>query len=174
MLNSAAAAIETAVFRALADPTRREILRSLREGERAAGAIADGFTISGPSISRHLSVLRGSGLVRERREGNRILYSLAGRQLALVVGDYLASVEWEHEPEREPGGGSVVTSGTVVGTLLRELRSSTAPSGSGAATGKASKKVKSVRKAKGLAKPGSKKSLAREIDVSIWADGRAE
>ena len=174
MLNSAAAAIETAVFRALADPTRREILRSLHDGERAAGAIADGFAISGPSISRHLAVLRGSGLVRERREGNRILYSLAGRHLALVVGDYLASVEWEREPEHEPEMESVATSGTVVGTLLRELRSSTAPARSGAGPGKSDKKVKSARKAKGLAKPGSKKSRAREIDISIWADGRAE
>ena len=57
------------VFRALADPTRRQILQDLHDGELAAGDIATRFPISGPSISRHLAILRSAGLVRERREG---------------------------------------------------------------------------------------------------------
>ena len=80
------------VFRALADPTRRQILQDLREGERAAGDIASRFTISGPSISRHLSVLRAAGLVTERRQANRILYSLAEDRLANCVGGFLSAV----------------------------------------------------------------------------------
>jgi len=83
---------DTGVFRALADPTRRQILQDLRTGEMPAGDIAKRFSISAPSISRHLSVLKGAGLVEERRDGNRILYSLVGDRLANSVGDFLSSV----------------------------------------------------------------------------------
>ena len=83
---------QTGVFRALADPTRRQILTDLRDGELAAGEIAARFTISGPSISRHLSVLKGAGLVTERREANRILYSLVEERLAVSVGNFLSAV----------------------------------------------------------------------------------
>jgi len=80
------------VFRALADPTRRQILQDLRIGELAAGEIAARFPISGPSISRHLGVLRGAGLVRERRDSNRIIYSLVEERLATSVGNFLSAV----------------------------------------------------------------------------------
>ena len=82
----------TDVFEALAHPTRRQILQDLKDGEMAAGHIAARFNASGPTISRHLSVLRGAGLVAERREGNRILYSLVEDRLALSVGDFLSTV----------------------------------------------------------------------------------
>lgn len=84
---------ETAtVFRALADPTRRQILQDLRGGELAAGDIASRFPISGPSISRHLSVLKAAGLVTERRAANRIMYSLVEDRLAACVGGFLSAV----------------------------------------------------------------------------------
>lgn len=83
---------QTNVFRALADPTRRQILADLREGELAAGEIAARFSISGPSISRHLSVLKGAGLVEERREANRIYYTLVEDRLAVSVGHFLSTV----------------------------------------------------------------------------------
>jgi DNA-binding transcriptional ArsR family regulator len=83
---------QTGVFRALADPTRRQILTDLREGDLAAGEIAARFPISGPSISRHLSVLKGAGLVTERREANRIYYSLVQERLAVSVGNFLSAV----------------------------------------------------------------------------------
>jgi DNA-binding transcriptional ArsR family regulator len=83
---------EASVFRALADPTRRQILQDLRDGELAAGEIASRFPIKGPSVSRHLAVLRAAGLVTERREANRILYSLAGDRLALCIGGFLSAV----------------------------------------------------------------------------------
>ena len=75
-------------------PTRldAEILQDLRPGELAAGEIAARFTISGPSISRHLSVLKAAGLVTERREANRILYSLVEDRLANCVGGFLSAV----------------------------------------------------------------------------------
>lgn len=80
------------IFAALAHPTRRQILQDLKDGELAAGEIAGRFTATGPTISRHLSVLRQAGLVTERRDANRILYSLAGDRLALSVGDFLSTV----------------------------------------------------------------------------------
>ncbi|MFE0692189.1 metalloregulator ArsR/SmtB family transcription factor [Streptomyces sp. NPDC058869] len=83
---------EASAFRALADPTRRQILEDLRGGELAAGEIASRFSISAPSISRHLGVLKGAGLVTERRDANRILYSLAQDRLALCVGRFLSTV----------------------------------------------------------------------------------
>lgn len=80
------------VFRALADPTRREILQDLRGGELAAGDIAGRFPISGPSISRHLAILKSAGLVTERREANRIYYALVEDRLASTLGGFLSAV----------------------------------------------------------------------------------
>jgi DNA-binding transcriptional ArsR family regulator len=83
---------DSGVFRALADPTRRQILQDLRPGELTAGAIAAHFPISAPSISRHLTVLKSAGLVQERRDANRIYYSLVEDRLALCVGQFLSTV----------------------------------------------------------------------------------
>src|SRR5438477_12271296 len=80
------------IFKALADPTRREILRELRTGELAAGEIAARFPISAPSISRHLALLKSAELVAERRDANRILYRLQPETLASAVGDFLSTV----------------------------------------------------------------------------------
>jgi len=97
------------VFKALADPTRRQILQDLKAGELAAGAIAARFPVSAPSISRHLGILRHAGLVHERRDANRILYSLAEDRLALCVGGFLSTVCPEqvvlrHRRQRGRGG----------------------------------------------------------------------
>lgn len=63
-------------FRALGDPTRREILRALRGGDLNAGDIASRFPISGASVSHHLNVLKEAGLVQAVRDGRNIVYSL--------------------------------------------------------------------------------------------------
>ncbi|HEY1713531.1 MAG TPA: metalloregulator ArsR/SmtB family transcription factor [Solirubrobacteraceae bacterium] len=63
-------------YKALGDPTRREILRLLRDGELPAGALAGHFEISWPSVSRHLKVLEAAGLVSSVRRGGNIVYSL--------------------------------------------------------------------------------------------------
>jgi DNA-binding transcriptional ArsR family regulator len=83
---------EASVFRALADPTRRQILQDLRDGELTAGDIASRFSITAPSISRHLTVLKTAGLVNERRDANRIFYSLVEERLAVCVGRFLSLV----------------------------------------------------------------------------------
>ena len=64
------------VFKALADPTRRQILKLLQEKEMSAGEIAQYFDMTKPSISHHLNVLKSSGLVLDERKGQNIIYSL--------------------------------------------------------------------------------------------------
>jgi DNA-binding transcriptional ArsR family regulator len=80
------------VFRALADPTRRQILEELKRGELAAGEIGGRFVISAPSISRHLAILKAAELVTERRDGNRILYRLVPETLIASLNSYLSAV----------------------------------------------------------------------------------
>ena len=63
-------------MRALSDPIRREILEMLRSGRLSAGEIAEKFPISGAAISKHLSVLKESDLIRDAREGKFIYYEL--------------------------------------------------------------------------------------------------
>lgn len=65
-----------ALFKALNDPTRREILELLKDKDLTAGEIADQFNISKPSISHHLDLLRQAGLVVSVKEGQFIYYSL--------------------------------------------------------------------------------------------------
>ena len=72
-------------YKALADPTRRQILRLLREGDLPAGAIAEQFEMSWPSVSRHLSVLASADLVRATRRGQQLVYSLTTSVLADIV-----------------------------------------------------------------------------------------
>jgi DNA-binding transcriptional ArsR family regulator len=67
--------VEEAI-RAIAEPNRRRILKLVASRELSAGEIAARFEISRPAVSQHLTVLRGAGLVSERREGTRRLYSL--------------------------------------------------------------------------------------------------
>lgn len=65
-----------ALFKALNDTTRREILEHLKNGDLTAGEIASRFLISKPSISHHLDILRQAGLVQSVKEGQYIYYSL--------------------------------------------------------------------------------------------------
>ena len=73
----AAAAIE-----ALADPTRREVFERLRSGPRAVGELAAELPVSRPAVSQHLRVLKEAGLVSDRRNGTRRLYSVEPKGLA--------------------------------------------------------------------------------------------
>jgi ArsR family transcriptional regulator, arsenate/arsenite/antimonite-responsive transcriptional repressor len=65
-----------AVFRALSDETRRQILTALSKGPRTSGELADLFDSSWPTISRHLAVLKHAGLVLSERHGQEIVYEL--------------------------------------------------------------------------------------------------
>ncbi|MED9957635.1 MAG: autorepressor SdpR family transcription factor [Christensenellales bacterium] len=84
-------------MRALADTTRRTILNLLKDGPVSAGDIAAYFDISGPAVSRHLSVLKDADLIRDRREGKYILYELNASVLdeALL---WLAGLRGEKRP----------------------------------------------------------------------------
>lgn len=64
------------VFAALHDPTRREVLERLRTGPKPVGEIARGMPVTRPAVSQHLKVLKDAGLVEERSEGVRRIYSL--------------------------------------------------------------------------------------------------
>jgi ArsR family transcriptional regulator len=66
----------TAAFKAIADPTRREILHLLRKEEMTAGDVAARFDMTKPTMSHHFSVLKEAGLVSSRREGQTIWYAL--------------------------------------------------------------------------------------------------
>ena len=72
-------------LRALADPTRREILNLLKGGRMSAGQICQHFDVTEASISRHLSVLKEAGLVRDAREGKFIYYDLNASVLEEIM-----------------------------------------------------------------------------------------
>jgi DNA-binding transcriptional ArsR family regulator len=63
-----------AALKAIAEPTRRQILVLVRSEELSAGEIADHFDVSRPAVSQHLTVLKEAGLIEERRDGTRRLY----------------------------------------------------------------------------------------------------
>jgi len=80
-----------AVFRAIADPTRREILTILRGGQETVGHIAENFRMSRPAISKHLRLLHSAGLVVTRKRGTARICSLNAKPLRLVddwIRDY--------------------------------------------------------------------------------------
>ena len=92
-----------AAFRALADPTRREILRLLRDGPRTSGDIAEHFSTAWPTISRHLGVLREAGLILSERNGQQVVYELN----TTVFDDLVEHIlEWvkPKEPKGKSGG----------------------------------------------------------------------
>ena len=72
-------------LRALADPTRREILNLLKSGSMAAGDIAARFDITSAAVSRHLAVLREAELIRDRRDGKFIFYELNASVLEEIL-----------------------------------------------------------------------------------------
>ena len=83
-------------FKALADKTRREILRLLRGGEMTAGELASRFDMTKPSMSHHFSVLKQAGLIDSRRDGQQIIYTLnttATEDLLAIIWDLFSRGE---------------------------------------------------------------------------------
>ena len=72
-------------LKALADPTRREILNLLKSGTKSAGEISDHFDITAAAISRHLSVLKEADLIEDNREGKYIFYTLNASVLEEIM-----------------------------------------------------------------------------------------
>ncbi|MEY8426822.1 autorepressor SdpR family transcription factor [Lachnospiraceae bacterium 46-15] len=72
-------------LRALADPSRREILNMLKKGRMSAGEIAEHFSVSGAAVSRHLSVLKEADLITDQRAGKFIYYDLNASVLEEIM-----------------------------------------------------------------------------------------
>lgn len=64
------------VFKALADPTRRQVLQALKAGPQSAGQLASAFPVSKPTMSAHFAVLRQAGLVTTEKDGKSVIYHL--------------------------------------------------------------------------------------------------
>jgi DNA-binding transcriptional ArsR family regulator len=80
---------EDAVFRALADPSRRALFQRLTRGEAAVKDLTASFDISQPAVSQHLATLRRAGLVSERREGRLVYYRIDPKGLRPLI-DWLS------------------------------------------------------------------------------------
>lgn len=78
------------IFQAIADPTRRAILDRLRGGPAPVNSIAGGFSQSRPAISKHLKILKDSGLVSEQRQGRERVYQVHPDQLEEIADWLLA------------------------------------------------------------------------------------
>jgi DNA-binding transcriptional ArsR family regulator len=87
-----------ATIRALADPTRREILRALRDGDLAAGDIAARFPMTAASVSHHLSVLKDAGLVKAERSGRNLIYSLETTVFQEFLQEMMTLLDTRREP----------------------------------------------------------------------------
>ena len=72
-------------LKALADPTRREILNLLKSGKHSAGEITDHFDITAAAISRHLSILKDADLIEDTRDGKYIFYELNASVLEEIM-----------------------------------------------------------------------------------------
>jgi DNA-binding transcriptional ArsR family regulator len=81
-----------AVFKALSDPTRRQILLELKQNTLSAGELVALFEMTGPSVSRHLSILKNAELISEKKEGNRVLYSSESENLADCLNEFISQV----------------------------------------------------------------------------------
>ncbi|MER8672595.1 MULTISPECIES: metalloregulator ArsR/SmtB family transcription factor [unclassified Mesorhizobium] len=78
--------IEAETFRALADPTRRAVYERLTSGEMSVSELRTGMSVSQPAVSQHLAVLRGAGLVSERRAGRNAYYRADPQGLEPLLG----------------------------------------------------------------------------------------
>lgn len=80
------------IWEALADPTRRDILKILKDGELSAGEIHDFFDITKPSLSHHLAILKEANLVSSKKCGQNIIYSLNLAPFTEVI-DYIRGLK---------------------------------------------------------------------------------
>jgi DNA-binding transcriptional ArsR family regulator len=96
-----AATVETRIFQALADPSRRAILESLTRGEVAVKDLTARFEISQPAVSQHLATLKEAGLVNARREGRCVYYRMEPRGIKPLI-DWIAHYRafWSEHVDR--------------------------------------------------------------------------
>jgi ArsR family transcriptional regulator, arsenate/arsenite/antimonite-responsive transcriptional repressor len=96
-------------FKALSDPTRREILGLLRKGERTAGDLAERFDMTKPSMSHHFAVLKEADLITSRRDGQQIWYGLnttVVQDLMTWAMDLIRGGEEKQDGQTSPKGDS--------------------------------------------------------------------
>lgn len=89
------------IFKAIADPNRRQILKLLQKGSKTAGQLADSFPITNGSMSHHFNVLKAADLVRCERRGQEIVYSLNTTVFEDVTALMLELFQTE-KPKRRP------------------------------------------------------------------------
>lgn len=106
------------MFKALADPTRRQIIVLLKDEDLTAGQIADHFPISKPSVSRHLKLLRQAGLVLDERQGQSIVYSLNTTVLQDAVGWILQATGMRRDTVMRRAHGAAADNGKHAGVEL--------------------------------------------------------
>jgi len=95
--------VNDAFFQAMANETRREIIRLLKQKDMTAGEIASHFSISKPSISRHLDTLKNAGLIVPERKANQILYAINMTVLQEMAVEFLSLVQKKEESCHENG-----------------------------------------------------------------------
>ena len=88
-------------FKALADPTRREILKMLGEKNLNAGEIANAFNMTKPSISHHLNILKTAELVSGERDGQNIIYSINSSVMQELITELMAMFQVGEEGKEE-------------------------------------------------------------------------
>jgi DNA-binding transcriptional ArsR family regulator len=90
--------------KALCDSTRQKIMEMLREEEMCVGDIADAFHLSQPTISHHLNILKGANVVKSRKEGKQVYYSLNQDNIQECCGMLMAKFtpETAYTVEKEP------------------------------------------------------------------------
>lgn len=105
--------MDSATLAAIASPRRREIIRLVWQRELAAGDLAEAFDVSWPAVSQHLNVLKGTGLVSERRDGRHRYYSSGPEQVGAlaVVLEQMWNADLDRltelaETDHEPGAAT--------------------------------------------------------------------
>ena len=94
--------LQATILKALANPTRLEILHALANGPVGVGRMAEALGLTQPNVSQHLAVLRGQGIVATRRDGASVLYSIADTRLNNLLDD-ASLVEPDLQPIRRGG-----------------------------------------------------------------------
>lgn len=96
----------SAVFKALADPTRRQVLQLLRRKPMGAGELAEHFTVSKPTMSAHFAVLVGAGLIEAEKQGRSIIYRLKMSVLEEALLDFAQAFGLDVAPrtQDDPAG----------------------------------------------------------------------
>ena len=92
----------TSIFKALADPTRRQVLQMLRVGPMGAGALADAFDVSKPTMSAHFAVLVAADLIEAEKSGRTILYRLKMSVLEEALMGFAQTFGLQVTPETPP------------------------------------------------------------------------